>query len=168
MTEANKNTLKQVGILASIFLTIVGISLLFQNYVLNMAWFFGCIMFSIFAMVEGYNEALSDHFKQLANQDHNGHVMFRVNTAVVFILLHQFVDFKSLLCYAGMYMFLHDGMYYATRHNFNPAVYVKGWFDFTDTPVAFTDKLKLATPIMRTVLYVASVVAMIIINYVNR
>ncbi len=168
MTTANKNTLIHFGIMVAIFCTLMGVSVAFQNFVMNMAWFFGAIMFCIFALDEGYNEAKSDHFKSLTNIIDNNHVMYRIGTSVVLILLHQFVDWKSLLCYVGMYMFLHDGIYYSTRHAFNNAVYTKGWFAFTDTPIAITDKLYIAHPVVRTVLFFSSALALIIINYVNR
>jgi len=168
MTTANKNTWKYVIIELIIFLSLLGVSLLFQQHVLDMNWYVGGVLFGIFAMVEGFNESYTDFYKAKSNSDHNGHIMFRVNTGIVILLLSKFVDWYSIGCYVLMYSFLHDGIYYWNRNNLTPGVYTTGFMDFTKTPIAISDKIGLTKPYIRAILFAVGAVALIIINYVNR
>lgn len=170
MTEANKNTLKSFALFLGAFLAIMGIQLLFKDYIGSMSWCFGMIIGTIFVLTEAFNEA-KRHWYQMAssvNDGDSGHVAFRINDVILAIAFHQFVGWQSIVCYGLMYLFIHDGMYYWKRNQLDSTVYKKGFWDFTATPEAWTDRLYLGHPVVRTFLFVIGFAALIVFNYFNR
>lgn len=168
MTEANRNTLRSVIVLTTALLSLLGLQLLFNNFIGSMAWAYVAIFLIVFFMVEGFNEAVTDDFKQRSNGVYNGHAMFRINTTIVLLLAYNLTNWQDVICYISMYMFLHDGMYYWKRSDLAAGVYPKGFFDFTKAPIAWTDKIGVAKPYARLTLFIAGIVGLIIFNYVNK
>ena len=168
MKEATKNTLFAVGGFAAIMIVLLAVQVLFQDYVGSMLWAYCTVFFMIFAMIEGFVEATTDHFKIKANEVYNGHLMYRIKTTLMLLSIYTQTNWQTVGCLILTYMFLHDGMYHWKRNDLDNKVYPKKWFDFTKTPIAFSDKLGIGKPIIRTTLFVIGVIGLIIFNYVTK
>jgi len=118
------------------------------------------IVFTLFtSKLEAYyytheiNDSEPDNF--------NEHPLFMMIRLCVIIPLWILTSWDIILCYMGMFPFIHDGNYYRWRHKLNPDIYTKTWFAQSTTSTAWSTKF--LTPVIRTSLFIVSVVILFIL-----
>lgn len=168
MTEANKNTWKEVLPMFGLFIGLYLVQYKFGEGLANMNWSAGLFLFIMFASLQAFIEATLDYLKMLAKKDYNGHVAYRILTGLFILSMSPWVNWQSIMCYIVMFSFIHDGVYYMRRNNLDSAIYLKGFWDFTDTPIAIFDKLGITKVIPRSIMFVAGLTVLIIFNYANK
>jgi len=89
-------------------------------------WFF-------YSLFEGLREGF--YWREKKTRDnHYEHVIWSIQRALVLILVSR--DIIILLGCMCVFPFLHDGMYYTTRHYMNKNIYKKTFFDQSETSTA--------------------------------
>lgn len=107
------------------------------------AWIILPLAYWVIALVLGRDRGYLRHL-QMANNDykidlHPLHATLNIALwAIGVLILGNFFQPTFLLF---TFSFWHDGMMYLTREKLSPGIYPKRFFDFTKTPIAFTDKL---------------------------
>lgn len=82
----------------------------------------------MFSALEGVREAY--YFNAYPKQTkYNIHILFNIQRAVVLVFITLYSWWVTVLTCAMLFPFIHDGMYYWTRHYLNPNIYRKGFID---------------------------------------
>ena len=132
----------------------------------------------LYSTIEGYNEGNYWHLLGLTNvKPANEHILWTMQRIIVGALFElsilyclNFMSSLSLLHIVSIaislllsFPFFHDGADYTRRHELDNKMYPKKWFDQSTTSTAWTDKLKICGPILRTGYLIISIAILILI-----
>ena len=168
MTEANWNSLKPVILYTGLIILPCAISAWFfdvpiLNWVLSTKWAQSVLIWVLFSLFSGWAEAYYYDAKYRSN------LIIKVNEHIIWNSFRFFVwfplfiqDWKTGLCLAGLFPFIHDGKYYAMRRKLNSEIYKKG---FWDNPSKGSNAI-LDLPLwLRTALFLVASYLIIHFNY---
>lgn len=103
------------------------------------------LLFSLFSVFEGVREAQYFHFRwkhpmEYVKDEHLPFTLLRsivaIYATVIPILLAKWYAVFTIICFASVFPFFHDGAYYWTRHKLDKTVYNKKWMDQTTSSSA--------------------------------
>lgn len=124
-------------------------------------------IWSGYAILEGWREAHYFHFRIKVDSEvskKEGRLLHGLWSLQRFFvcLLMLIITYKIwwltlifLIANMSVFPFLHDGMYYKTRHKLDTSNYPKGWLDWSHNSTAFWTKYE--APIFRILLFVIGI-----------
>lgn len=130
------------------------------NEALENKFVYCAIIGMVYPLLCGFFEAHYYHYENTSVKpnDINEHPLLWVQRLCVYLTIWQYSNDKVIvLCLACAFSFLHNGMYYTTRHRIDNTLYGKTWFDQSTTSTAITTKV--FNPIIRTALFIFALCA---------
>lgn len=125
----------------------------------------------VFSLLEGFREAYYWLFKETSNYTkpvkdlHKYFATQRIIVGLIFSLFCApkfdlsfiwFLNYSIYLISLGLvFVFLHDGQYYATRNDLDNTAYTKRWMDYSKESSALTERF--LTPINRSIMLILGI-----------
>ncbi|PCI28126.1 hypothetical protein COB55_04420 [Candidatus Wolfebacteria bacterium] len=122
------------------------------------------LVWCVFSIVEGIRDGIFYfHYNHKFPRTFNEHIIFIIERSLMAGVLIYVTNWWFIIPMVLSFSFIHNGVYYTTRNHLDNNLYEKKFWDQSETSTSiFTD---IMTPLVRTVLFLLSLVSLLIINY---